>query len=221
VALIRNLIDPKTSPAAGRVGEGDASVPPVPVVFDDFTNYLFISHLYNEARRGSDARTAADQAYNAAGTEDRRQLAKLTIATSQQVAGDFTGAETTLRAILRQTPGNPIALNNLGYFLLERKERVPEAVILIQKALKIDPTNPSYLDSLGWANFMLGNMEEAERNLRNAARIDYASTTIQEHLGDVYNKLGKADQAKSLWQRALDLATNDADAARIRAKLGP
>jgi predicted Zn-dependent protease len=216
VTLIRNLIEAKSvSPA----GDGDSSVPSVPALFDDFTNYIFISHLYNEANRGNDARLAADQAYNAAGSDDRRQLAKLTVATSQQVSGDYAAAESTLREILRQTPGNPIALNNLGYVLVERNERLTEALTLIQKAIRIDPTNPSYLDSLGWANFRLGNLEEAERNLRNAARIDYASATIQEHLGDVYDKQGKQQQARSFWQRALDLSTNEADANRIRIKL--
>jgi len=216
VTLIRNLIEAKSvSPA----GDGDSSVPSVPALFDDFTNYIFISHLYNEANRGNDARLAADQAYNAAGSDDRRQLAKLTVATSQQVSGDYAAAESTLREILRQTPGNPIALNNLGYVLVERNERLTEALTLIQKAIRIDPTNPSYLDSLGWANFRLGNLEEAERNLRNAARIDYASATIQEHLGDVYDKQGKQQQARTFWQRALDLSTNEADANRIRIKL--
>jgi predicted Zn-dependent protease len=216
VTLIRNLMEAK--PVSG-VGNGNASVPPLPAVYDDFTNYLFISHLYNEANRGSDARLAADQAYNAAGSDDRRQLARLTIATSQRVSGDYAAAESTLREILLQTPGNPIALNNLGYVLVEKNERLSEALILIQKAIRIDPTNPSYLDSLGWANFRLGNLEEAERNLRNAARMDYASETIQEHLGDVYNKQGKQEQARSFWQRALDLATNESDAGRIRMKL--
>ena len=216
VTLIRNLIEAKAiSPAGG----GDLSVRAAPAVYDDFTNYIFISHLYNEANRGNDARLAADQAYNTAGSDDRRQLARLTIATSQQISGDYAAAESTLREILRQTPGNPIALNNLGYVLVQKNERLSEALTLIQKAIRIDPTNPSYLDSLGWANFRLGNLEEAERNLRSAARIDYASATIQEHLGDVYDKQGKPERARPFWQRALDLATNEADASRIRIKL--
>jgi tetratricopeptide (TPR) repeat protein len=219
VALIKTLINTKPITGAGGIGGGDLPAPSAPVLYDDFTNYLFISHLYNEANRGIDAKAAANQAYEVAGSEERKQLAKLTFATTQQMAGDFAGAETTLRNILKQTPGNPIALNNLGYFLLERNDRVNEALGLIQQALRIDPTNPSYLDSLGWANFMLGNFEEAERNLRTAARIDSGSGTIHEHLGDVYSKQGKIEQAKTAWHRALTLATNSADISRLRIKL--
>lgn len=218
-ALIRKLIvGSPISSNGGGIGQGD-TVPPVPPVYDDFTNYLFISHLYNDANRPNEAKEAASRAYEVADSQERKQLAKLTLATTQQISRDYTGAEATLREILKESPRNPIALNNLGYFLLERNERLDEAIGLIQKALKVDPTNPSYLDSLGWANFMLGNFRDAERALLTAARLDNSSGTIREHLGDVYNKQGKADQARSSWQKALDLATNAADVSRLRAKL--
>lgn len=187
---------------------------------DEFSNLLFISSLYNQAGRGKDAIAAANQAFGIARSTERRQIAKLTLATAQQMSGDFSGAETTLREILAQTPRNPIALNNLGYFLLERNERIEEAFNLISQAVKIDPLNPSYLDSLGWAYFKLGKFAEAERYLRNAARIDSASTTIQEHLGDVLDKQGKLPQAREAWELALKLASENADLVRIRKKLG-
>jgi Tfp pilus assembly protein PilF len=135
------------------------------------------------------------------------------------MGGDYAAAETTLRDILKQTPGNPIALNNLGYFLLERNERVDEALDMIKRAIKIDPTNPSYVDSLGWGYFKQGNFDEAERQLRTAARLDPGSATIQEHLADVYEKQGKSDLAKSVWQRALVLASDAADVQRLKTKL--
>jgi len=45
------------------------------------------------------------------------------------------------------------------YFLVERGENLPEALDLIQRAIAIDPTNPSYLDSLGWAYFRQGRLD--------------------------------------------------------------
>ncbi|MGQ0540693.1 MAG: tetratricopeptide repeat protein [Blastocatellia bacterium] len=186
---------------------------------DEFSNLLFISSLYNQAGRGKDAIAAANQAFGIARSTERRQIAKLTLATAQQMSGDFGGAENTLREILTQTPRNPIALNNLGYFLLERNERIEEAFGLISQAVKIDPTNPSYLDSLGWAYFKLGKHGDAERYLRDAARIDPASPTIHEHLGDVLDKLGKLPQAREAWELALRLASENADLVRLRKKL--
>ena len=205
VALVRALINKKTA---------DGALPQ----YNDFSNYIFISMLYSEAKRGKEAVAAANQAIAAAKSEDQKQYAKLSLATAQQTSGDYKAAEQTLRALLKEMPRNPIALNNLGYFFLERGEKLEEALDLIKEALKIDPTNPSYLDSLGWAYFKLGKFAEAEKYLKDAARL-MTSATILEHLGDVYQKQNKIEPARSTWQKALNLASDQATIARIKAKL--
>jgi tetratricopeptide (TPR) repeat protein len=221
VSLIRGLLNRKLPVQGTGIGSGrvPGSINVSPQLYDDFSNLLFISQLYAKANLGKQAAAAADEAFNSAVSPERKQIAKLTLATAQEMTGSFNAAEATLRGILSESPGNPIALNNLGYFLLERNERIDEALTLIQKALAVDPTNPSYIDSLGWAYFKLGKLPEAEKSLRSAARIDSSSETIQEHLGDVLNKQGKAAEARRSWQRALILASDTADIARIKAKL--
>lgn len=190
-----------------------------PRLDDDFSNYIFISQLFNDAGRGADAAAAAEQAYGVAGSEERRQIASLMIATSKQTSGQYAEAETILRSILQSSPRNPIALNNLGYFFVERGENLQEALDLIQRAIAIDPTNPSYLDSLGWAYFKLGRTDEAIRQLEEAARLDDTSATIHEHLGDAYRQKGKLEQARTAWQRAAVLTSGPSDTARIKEKL--
>ena len=211
----------------GRVDEAVALIKPLigknvtenaSPQYDDFTNYIFIATLYNEAKRGKEAIQTANQALTAARNEEEKQIAKTVLASAQQVSGDFSSAEATLRALLKQTSRNPMALNNLGYFLVERNVKLAEALDLIQQAVKIDPTNPSYLDSLGWAYFKLGKLVEAEQNLRNASRLS-VSATIFEHLGDVYQKQNKAELAKSAWRKALNLATDKETIARLKLKL--
>lgn len=222
VAMIRELIakssstPPVTTPGSGL---GNESITIAVPASDAFSNYLFISNLYSQANRGKQAADAANQAYAVARGSERKQIARLTLATAQQMSGDFKGAETTLRDLLKETPGNPIALNNLGYFLLERDDRVSEAFDLIQQAVKIDPTNPSYLDSLGWAYFRLGKFADAEKNLKDALLIDSSSGTIHEHLGDVYQKQGKIELARSSWSRAASLFSDAADVTRVKKKL--
>lgn len=186
---------------------------------DEFSNLLFVSQLYSQANRGKEAIGAANQAHAVARGAERKQIARLTIATAQQNSGDHAAAEATLREILRESPDNPIALNNLGYFLLERDIRFDEALKLIQKAVDTDPTNPSYLDSLGWAYYKLGKYAEAEKNLKAALRYDSMSATIHEHLGDVYLKQGKADLSRTAWQKALELASDGTDITRLKGKL--
>lgn len=207
VSLIRSLMD-----------KNKISTIPSPAN-DSFSNFLFISTLYAQAKRGPEAIEAAELALAAAQGEEQKQIAKLVLATAQQTMGDYAGAEKTLRDILAKSPGNPIALNNLGYFLLERDVKIQEAFDLIQRAVNVDPTNPSYLDSLGWAYFKLGKFTEAEKYLKSAARFDAASATIREHLGDVYQKQGKIELARTAWRKALDLASDSEDINRIKNKL--
>jgi tetratricopeptide (TPR) repeat protein len=220
VALIRKIMEvPVPAPSTNAPPGGDESVTIAVPAADAFSNYLFISSLYTQANRGKEAAEAANQAYAVARGAERKQIARLSLATAQQASGDVKGAEATLRELLKETPGNPIALNNLGYFLLEREERLEEALGLIQQAVKVDPTNPSYLDSLGWAYFRLGKFAEAESNLKEALRIDSSSGTIHEHLGDVYQKQGKTELARSLWNRAASLFSETKDVTRIKRKL--
>ena len=221
VELIKAAL--KKKPASSGQGIGTGSVNgiagiPSPM-YDEFSNYLFISSLYSKAKRNKEAVEAVNQAYTVTQSAERKEIAKLTLATVQQTAGDFRGAEGTLREILKQSPRNPIALNNLGYFLTERDEKFDEALKLIEQALELDPLNPSYLDSLGWVYFKLGKLSEAEKYLKEAIQIDDSSSTIHEHLGDVYQKQGKPELAKTAWQKALGLASEAEETNRIKTKL--
>lgn len=220
VQLVKKFSSARSSsrPTLAKNDE-NAMITVAPVVFDDFSKYLLISQLFNDAHRGKEAVTAARSAYSIADSSEKKQIAKLSIASAQQESGDFAGAETTLRELLKQNPGNPIALNNLGYFLTERGERLDEALTIIQQAVRVDPTNPSYLDSLGWVFYKLGRLEDAESYLRQAIRFDSASATSHEHLGDVYFKQGKADLAKTAWEKALQLGSIEADVTRLKGKL--
>ncbi|HRH41572.1 MAG TPA: tetratricopeptide repeat protein [Pyrinomonadaceae bacterium] len=205
VAIIKNLIVNK---------------PAVPSpYYDDFSNYLFISGLYSQVKRNREAIISAQQALSLAQTEDRKQLASLSMATAQHQSGDYKIAEDTLRNILKRTPENPIALNNLGYFLLERNEKIPEAVEFIKKAVKIDSNNASYLDSLGWGFYKLGKFDDSEKFLKEALRLNPASSNSYEHLGDVYLKQGKFELARSAWQKALSFSSDNDVVSRIRAKI--
>jgi tetratricopeptide (TPR) repeat protein len=188
---------------------------------EDFNEYLAISGLYLQAARAPEAVTAARKALELAPAErpDMIEAALITLSSAQERAGDPKGSEESLRRILSRDPNNATALNNLGYFLVERNERLTEALEMIQRAVRANPTNSSFLDSLGWAYFKLGRLDEAERHLTEAARRNTTSATIQEHLGDLYERRGNLEMARAAWQKALSLTVESQDTTRIRAKL--
>lgn len=189
---------------------------------DDYEEYLYISSLLINAGRGKEAVEAARKALALVPADDsaRANNALLLISSAQERAGDVKGSEATLRQILAKEPENATALNNLGYFLVERGERLDEAQGMIERAVRKEPGNPSYLDSLGWAYFKQGKLNQAEKYLSDAARRNPGSVAIQEHLGDLFQKLGQKEKATGFWRKALSLASEAADSARIKAKLG-
>jgi len=109
--------------------------------------------------------------------------------------------EAALRKIIDVAPDNPHAYNALGYSLADRNVRLPEALSLIQKAVKLTPEDPFITDSLGWAQFRLGNLEEAEKQLRRAYGLR-PDPEIGVHLGEVLWVSGKQAEAKQLWRDA-------------------
>ncbi|MEO8011498.1 MAG: tetratricopeptide repeat protein, partial [Dokdonella sp.] len=115
--------------------------------------------------------------------------------------GDIGGAETDLRQIMSVEPDNADALNALGYTLADRTTRLDEAKQLIERALALKPDEAAIIDSLGWVNYRLGNLEEAARLLRKAFEIN-ADAEIAAHLGEVLWVKGERDEARRIWAEA-------------------
>src|ERR671935_1547634 len=108
------------------------------------------------------------------------------------------------KRVLSMEPQNSMALNYLGYMLADRGVRLEEALGYIKKAVQLDPANGAYLDSLGWAYFRLGNYDIAEEQLRKASERMGSDPTVQDHLGDLYQKTGRLKLAAAHWERALE-----------------
>ena len=101
-------------------------------------------------------------------------------------------------------PNNSHALNSLSYLYAELGENLDYALSLIQKALEFEPSNGSYLDTVGWVYFKKGDLENALRYLENASVL-VEDAEVFEHLGDVYLKIGKLDEARKNWKKSLKI----------------
>ncbi len=107
--------------------------------------------------------------------------------------------ERLLRRVIEIKPEHHHAYNALGYSLADRNVRLPEAKLLIQKALALSPGDPFITDSLGWVEFRLGNRDEALRLLRGAYK-SRPDPEIAAHLGEVLWSLGQKDEARRVWR---------------------
>lgn len=116
--------------------------------------------------------------------------------------GDLAQLERDLRFILEQEPDNAMALNALGYTLADRTNRYEEARRLIEQAYQLSPDDAAVIDSLGWVNYRMGNLAEAERLLR-LAMDKMPDAEIAAHLGEVLWVRGKQREARKVWAEAL------------------
>ena len=109
--------------------------------------------------------------------------------------------EAALRRVMATVPDNHHAYNALGYSLAERGVRLDEAYTLIDKALKMAPGDPYIMDSLGWVQFRMGRIKEAEDTLRQAYALRN-DAEIAVHLGEVLWQKGDRSAAQKLWRDA-------------------
>ena len=115
---------------------------------------------------------------------------------------DLAQMEKDLRLIIKRDPDNAMALNALGYTLSDRTTRYAEAKALIEQAHQLNPEDPAVLDSLGWVNYRLGNLDEAERLLRQALE-RFPDQEVAAHLGEVLWAQGKQREARQIWGKFL------------------
>ncbi|MBN8763198.1 MAG: hypothetical protein BGP20_04960 [Thiobacillus sp. 63-78] len=116
--------------------------------------------------------------------------------------GKLDVLEADLRRVIVLRPMDAQAYNALGYTLADRTRRLPEAIVLLDKALELSPEDPFILDSVGWAQYRSGNLPRAQEYLERAYKTR-PDPEIAAHLGEVLWTRGQRDAASELWQSSL------------------
>lgn len=183
---------------------------------DDPQAYVALAQVYSEANRGAQAIKVLQNA--------QAKLPSATILTFELGAvydkqKRPAEAEAAFRQVIASDPTHAPALNYLGYMLAERGEKLDESVDLVTRALKIDPQNGSYLDSLGWAYYKAGKLDLAAEHLSRAAEQLVRNSVIQDHYGDVLLKLERYEDAIAAWTRALSGDGDSIDRGDIDKKI--
>jgi tetratricopeptide (TPR) repeat protein len=110
--------------------------------------------------------------------------------------------EKLMRKLIKLQPDHAHAYNALGYGLLERNERIPEAMQLVEKALQLAPDDPAIMDSVGWGYYRSGKLDESVKMLRRAFA-GSPDPEIAAHLGEVLWMRGDKAEARKVWQDSL------------------
>ncbi|HEY8265307.1 MAG TPA: tetratricopeptide repeat protein [Steroidobacteraceae bacterium] len=111
-------------------------------------------------------------------------------------------AVTDMRKVVERRPNDPMALNALGYTLVDRTKSVQEGRQLIERAIAEKPDSYAIQDSMGWALVQSGQLEDGKGWLQHAWDRS-EDPEVAAHLGETLWRMGRADDAKKLWDEAL------------------
>ncbi len=116
--------------------------------------------------------------------------------------------EEDLAKVIAAQPDNAYALNALGYFLVDRNERLDEAEDYLLKAYQLLPNDPAITDSVGWLYYRLGDYTKSIELLRQAHSL-LPDSEIAAHLGEVLWVSGDQAEATKIWEEALRESPDD------------
>jgi tetratricopeptide (TPR) repeat protein len=169
----------------------------------DRETYLNIAQVYERGRRYKEAEEAARAAEVLPGQARENEMVWFLLGAIYERQKFFDKAEEQFKKVLAVNPKNAPVLNYYGYMLGDLGIRLDEAEALVQEALKEDPFNGAYLDSLGWIYFKENKLGASESTLRKAVERERHDATIHSHLGDLFAKTGRGDLAAAEWEKSL------------------
>ena len=139
---------------------------------------------------------------------------------SYERIGNYKKADDDLLNSLNINSNDPYVMNYLGYSWLERNINIKEAFILLEKANKKKKDDPYITDSIGWAYYLTGNFNKAEKFLRKAVLLMPDDPIVNDHYGDILWKLNRKIEARYFWKSVLKLEETEAEMRnKIKQKL--
>jgi tetratricopeptide (TPR) repeat protein len=184
---------------------------------EDREVYVALAQMNSRLKHWPEAEEAVNKALELSSKPDEKIFAEFVRGSIFERQKKYEQAEEAFKRVLVLDPQNATTLNYFGYMLADRGVRLEEGLAAIKKAVDIDPANGAYLDSLGWAYFKLGRLDQAEQNLLRASQRTPNDPTVQEHLADLYQKTGRLKLAVGHWERAL-LEWNRTVAAEVESE---
>lgn len=165
---------------------------------------MSLTQIYTRLRRWNDASLSLAKADALSKTQQEKLYVDFLRGALAEQQKQYDIAETQFRKVLAANPDSAMTLNYLGYMLAEQGVKLHDALSLIQRAVKLDPHNGAYLDSLGWVYFKMGQYTLSEVNLRKAIDRMSNDPTVHDHLGELYAKTGRLKLAAAEWEKSLE-----------------
>lgn len=181
---------------------------------------ITLGHMLRAVQRFGDAVEAYDEAIRRKGGlgPDDGWL-RYSRGVALERSGDWEQAEKEFLIALDHLGDEPLLLNYLGYTWIDRGENLERARDMVARAVELRPDDGFMRDSLGWAEYRLGDYEAAVASLERAIAEQPLDPIINEHLGDAYWQVGRHREARFQWRRALSFEPEEKLVPIIEGKL--
>ncbi len=113
-------------------------------------------------------------------------------------------------------PYNAMTLNNYAYFLAQNGGDLDKAEKMSRESVEEQPGNPTFIDTHAWILYLKGDWQGALDEQLQAIELvkeqgEEVNPEFYDHLGDMYYRLGRVDEAVDSWKKALELKPDDKD----------
>ncbi len=181
------------------------------------SSWLLQSYVYQSLGQEERALAALANAKNLAVIPNESDAVRSnyyrSVATLSHSLNKIDDAVSSLEKALELEPNDPEMNNFLGYLLAEEDKDLARAETLIRTALKFDPGNVAYLDSLAWVFFKQGKFRKAAIYIEQAIarQKNEFDSIIFNHAGDIFHALGDDVKAQKYRTEALKYKNDSPD----------
>lgn len=161
-----------------------------------------IGLAYWEAGDGKQALAWLEQAFRLSPRQP--WVVRMALVGALDGAGRHQEADRHLQTAMAHLPQDALVLNNAAYPLADQGLHLPEMIRILRRAVQLAPNEGAIVDSLGWAYFRAGQVQQAAPLLARAARL-YPDAEVYYHLGVLNRALGRLGSARRYLLRALEL----------------
>jgi len=180
---------------------------------DEYMSYYLGGLAYNQKGENDMSIRLLGQAVRKASGDNAAAQADVLIALGDvyNSVNNFRSSDSCYEAALMLQPNNATALNNFGYYLSVRGEKLDKAEKMSAKSLKLRPNEANFLDTYGWILYRQGKFSEAKAYILRAISLTAPSEddkSLWDHLGDIEYKLGDKQKALEHWNKAASKGLN-------------
>ena len=178
--------------------------------------YLMLAQLYVTIHQNTKALTELQTALDKNPNDVSASILMGMVYNSEE---DYQNARDAYEKALVIAPNNPTILNNLACVYAEHLNQLDKGYELARQARSIAPADPAIADTLGWILYQKGQYDSALSLLRESVGKLYAVPDVQFHLGMTYYMMNNEMDAKTAFQRALQLNQNFSEKTECKQRL--